>query len=351
MASIRPFERDDLPAVAALMGKRFAGWTQGEPFLAETLLDYPWADPELPSYVAVDEAGEVLGFIGVQVRRVRLDERSLRGVVSSHLVVLEESRAGFAGALLLRQVLTGPQDLTWTDSATDRVLRLWRSLGGHMNYARCYGWMFVLKPIRWLGAVAGAGIRRRVVESGLVPVGALPVQAAGPRLVRMAFPDLPSDVDSERATTTSIVEQLPIVNRDMRLQVEYDQEYLDRHLRLVEQTSGPLVCRIVRRRGSPVGCYVYARMPGGLSRVLHLAALAAETDAVLGELIEHARGDGTAVLAGRAEPHLHEPLRRRLAVLGSTGRTLIHTRDPEVGSVLNTGASLLTHLDGEWFAI
>jgi hypothetical protein len=350
MASIRPFERADLPAVTALMEERFAGWTHGETFLAATLLDHPWAEDDLPSYVAVGEADEIIGFIGIQVRRMRLDERSLRAVVTSHLVVSADRRAGYAGTLLLRQALAGPQDLTWTDSATDRVLRLWRSLGGHMNYSRCYSWMFVLKPLRWLGAVLSAGARRRLITSGLVPVGALPIQAAGPRLVRLAYPAPPSDVDAEDATVATMVAHLPTVTRDMRLRPDYDQPYLEHLLAQVEASTGPVVRRIVHRGGRPIGCYVYARKPGGLIRVLHLAALAAETDAVVGELIERARADGATVLTGRAEPHLHESLRRRLAVFGSGGRTLIHSRDPEIESLLATSSSLLTHLDGEWFA-
>jgi hypothetical protein len=332
------------------MEERFAGWTHGETFLAETLLDHPWVDEELPSFVAVDEGDDILGFIGVQVRRMRLDDRPVRGVVSSHLVVSADRRAGFAGTLLLRQALSGPQDLTWTDSATDRVLRLWRSLGGHMNYARCYSWMLVLKPVRWLGAVVGAAARRQAITSGLVPVGALPVQAAGPRLVRIAHPAPPADVVAEDATVAAMVEHLPTVTREMRLRPDYDQDYLEHLLAQVETSAGPVVQRIVYRDGRPIGCYVYARKRGGLSRVLHLSALAAETDAVVGELIEHARADDTTVLAGRTEPHLHESLRRRLAVFGSGGRTLVHTRDPEIGSLLDTSSSLLTHLDGEWFS-
>jgi hypothetical protein len=350
MASIRPFERADLPTVAALMQERFAGWTHGETFLAETLLDHPWADEELPSFVAVDEGDEILGFIGVQVRRMRLDDRELRGVVTSHLVVSADRQAGFAGTLLLRQALSGAQDLTWTDTATDRVLRLWRSLGGHMNYARCYSWMLVLRPVRWLGAVLGAAARRQVVTSGLVPVGGLPIQAAGPRVVRLAYPALEADVHAEDATVGAMVAHLPTVTRDVRLRPDYDQAYLEHLLGQVEAAAGPVTRRIVNRGERPIGCYVYVRKPGGLTRVLHLSALAAETDAVVGELIERARGDGTTVLAGRAEPQLHESLRRRLAVFGSGGRTLVHARDPEIGSLLDTSASLLTHLDGEWFS-
>jgi hypothetical protein len=58
MADIRPFERSDLEAVAALMRGNMANWQRHEAFLAGTLLDHPWTDPELPSLVTVDD-GEV----------------------------------------------------------------------------------------------------------------------------------------------------------------------------------------------------------------------------------------------------------------------------------------------------
>ncbi len=338
------------------MQARFPGWTEGESFLAETLLDHPWADPELPSFVAVDDGDEVIGFIGAQARRMRLDERDLRAVCASHLVVSDDQRAGVQGALLLRRLLSGPQDLTFTDSATDRVLHMWRRFGGHMDHTRCYDFMVVLRPFRWLGAVLGASARRRVVASGLAPVGALPIQAAGPRLLRLAsptvsLPALPPDVDGEPATAASIVEHLAAITRDLHLRMDYDQEYLDHLLALIERSVGPFVCRIVRRNGTPVGCYVYVPRPGGLGRVLQLAAPAAETDAVFGELVEHARAEGTTVLAGRAEPQLREALGQRLAVFGTAGRTMIHTREPEISSLLATSSSLLTHLDGEWFTV
>ena len=357
VASIRAFTRADLPAVAALMEERFPTWRYDESFLAATLIDHPWADPELPSYVAVDERDEVVGFVGVQVRRLRVGDRVVRGVCSSHLVVVRDSRAGLAGTLLLRQVLSGPQDLTWTDTATDTVMHLWQSFGGDMDYSRCYDWMLVLKPLRWLGAIARAGARPQergrfqAVADRLAPVGALPVQAAGPRLVRRAFPAPVPWVDSEAASPASIVAQPLTVAKDARLRVDHDEAYLDHLFKLLDSSAGPLVSRIVRRRGEPVGWYVYLRRPDGVSRVLHVSAIAAETEAVVGELLAHAQTDGTAMLSGRAEPQLYEALRRRLAVLGCGGRTLTHTRDPEIRSLLVTKSLLLTHLDGEWFAV
>jgi hypothetical protein len=355
VTAIRTFRRADLPAVAALVEARLPNWEYGEPFLAATLIDNPWADPELPSYVAVDERDEVIGFVGSQARRLRLGERRLRGVCSSHLVVVGDRRAGLAGALLLRKILAGPQDLTWTDSANDTVLQLWESLGGEMDYSRCFNWMLVLKPFRWLGAIARAGARPQTrgrlhaIADRLVPVGGLPVQAAGRRLLPPAFPPLAAEVESEDATAASIVADLAAVVGRADLRVDHDQAYLDHLFTLVHGSAGPLVRRIVRRRGAPVGWYAYLRRSGGVSRVLHVSAPPPEADAVVGELVEHARANGTTALTGRFEPHLYEPLRRRLAVLGCAGRPLIHARDPEVRSLLAARSSLLTHLDGEWF--
>ena len=336
--------------MAALVDARLPGWIWGEPLLASTLVDHPWADPDLPSFVALDEQDQVVGFMGAQVRRLRLDDRQLRGVCCSHLVVAPDRRAGLAGTLLLRQMLSGPQDLSWTDTATDAVVRMWRGFGGQIDHTRTCDWMLVLKPFRWAGTILRARARRQALGRRLAPVGAVPVQATGPRLMPRAFPPPSPDVRSEAATAEAIVAQLPALTGHMRLRVDYDQAHLDHLFAQVEAAVGPLVRRLVHRGGSPIGWYAYVRQPSGVSRVLHLAGIEDETDAVVGELVEHARADGSAVLTGRAEPYLHSPLRRRFAVLGYARQPLIHTRNPEIRSVLATSYSLLTVLDGEWFA-
>jgi hypothetical protein len=67
-------------------------------------------------------------------------------------------------------------------------------------------------------------------------------------------------------------------------------------------------------------------------------------------LVDDARARGSAVLSGRFEPHLRTALSRRSAVLGIARFPLIHSRELEVRAMLATGSSLLTNLDGEWFA-
>ena len=348
MASIRPFQRSDLSTVADLMRANMRNWQHDEGFLANTLIDYPWAEEDLRSLVAVDDEGEVVGFVGAQVRRMTLDGRPLRGICVSHLVAAPGKRAGPAGALLLSRLLSGPQDLSWSDSANKAVVRMWRTFGGHVDHTRVCDWMLVLRPARWLSGVAGTAVRRRSVGRREVPVGALPLRAS-PVMGRRAFPHPDPDVNSEDATVAAIVEHLAATTAGVRLRVEYDQAYLDHIFRQVEAASAPLIRRLVRRGTRPIGWYAYLRLPAGVCRVLHLAASGREGDAVLGQLIEDAKADGRTVVTGRLEPGVEESLQARLAVLGLARRPVIHSHSPDVSALVGTVSTLLTQLDSEWF--
>ena len=83
--------------------------------------------------------------------------------------------------------------------------------------------------------------------------------------------------------------------------------------------------------------------------MLHLCSLERETDAVLGELIDHARSKGSAALAGRSEPHLQKALTARFAVLGFAGQATVLAKDREIAAVMATSSSLVTRLDGDLF--
>jgi hypothetical protein len=353
MADIRPLERADLPAVVPLVRSIRPDWLSEEEipsFLASTLIDDPWSDGDLPPLIATADDGEVVGFIGSQVRRFRFGDRQVRGVCPSHLVVVPDRRAGAAGALLLRRLLTAGQDFTFSDTANDEVVRMWRTFGGNLDSARACDWMIVLRPVRWLRGVTAAAIRRRPVGREQVPVGAIPFQAAGPRIARRAFPEPEPEVAGEDVDAAAIVEHLPETTRGLRFFGDHDEQFLDHVFGQVRSLLGEAVRRLVRRGGRPVGWYAYVPDPRGVGRVLHIAANEREAEPVLGELIAHARAQGCALVSGRLEPHLLVPLRRRLAVLGFARQPVIHAHEPELLAALAAGDSLLTRLDSEWFA-
>ena len=122
MAHIRALQAGDLPAVASLTQAHLPGPTADEGFLRRTLLDDPWFDSDLPSLIATDDDGRVIGSIASQARRLTFGDQQLRAVCCSHLVVDPAARAGASGALLLGRLLGAGQDLTWSESADDIVV-------------------------------------------------------------------------------------------------------------------------------------------------------------------------------------------------------------------------------------
>jgi hypothetical protein len=346
VARIRSLEREDLPAVAGLLRRHLPGAPDHEAGLAATLLDCP--HPDVRSLVAEDDADAIVGFIAAEVRPFRLDSQPIRAVCCSNLVVAPESRAGAAGALLLRRVFGGPQELTFSETATDLVVRIWSALGGHLDHARAGAWMLLLRPVRWLAEMAPVVARRRGDFRAHMPIPALPAQALGTRLLKRAFPPLAGEVSGEDADASLLVEHMPVLTSGIRLHPDYDEPYLAGLLARLQIDLGPVVHRLVRRAGRPVGWYAYVLRPGGTSRVLHVSGPARDLDSVFGELVEHARARGSAALSGRMEPHLHDPLRRRAAALGFALRPVLHVRDPRIEALLATEQSLLTRLEGEW---
>src|SRR3954447_24917178 len=346
MADIRPLEAGDLPAVAALMRAHLGGWGDDEAFLAATALEHPWADPEIPSLVALED-GRVVGWIASAVRRLRFDEREVRGVCCSHLVVDPASRSTAAGALLLSRLLAGPQELTWSDSANDPVLRMWRVYGGQIDHSRACDWMLVLRPLRWLAGIAAPPPRGGAWSRELIPVAAFPFQALGARRNAAGGPD--AEVSGEDVGPAEVAEQWPALASKRRIRPDYDEPFLDHLFSLVGRRDGPLTVRLVRRGETPIGLYACVPGRGRGIRVLHLSGREREVPAVMEELVEHSRGTGARFLFGRMEPHLDAPVRQRLAAIGLARRPIVHCRDPELLTVLQTEAALLTRLDSEWF--
>ena len=350
MTEIRALESADVPAVAALVAARLPGWTYGRELLFESLLEHPWADPELPSLVAVDESGEVLGFMGAYVRRLRFDDRTLRGVCCSHLVVADDPRVGLAGTLLLRRMLLGPQDISWTDSATDTVVR---DVGGFRRVPR-------LPALGGLDAGAAAaslaaehdrdqGPRRAPrTRRGAGRGAAVPGGGSAPAPRRVPRPRGRGRREGCRAAEIAAV--LPEVSRELQLRVDHDDAYLEDLFGQVRRALGSLVTphRLPGRAPDRLVCVRPA--PGWRQPRASRFGGRADADDVLGELVEHAQAGASAVLTGRAEPHLRSALEHRLAALGFARQPVLHVRDVEIRALLATDRALLSHLDGEWFA-
>lgn len=356
MAEIRPLERADLPQVVNLYEHvaRSGSW-QAPPGLAdyfeETFLDYPWADPEIPSLVYLD-GDKVLGFLGSNVRRFTFDGEPVRLAISGQLVTDPEARNRAPGAFLLKEFLSGPQDLTITDTASDTARRIWEGLGGETLHIGSVGWARVFSPLRsmWdFRTRRGGGRLSPVVKPVFTAVDAAGSVVAG----RMLKPP-PAEGSTEVLTAEGMSEHLDAVAKPYRLRPAYDD--LDGTRWLLEQIArvrerGELVARLARAAdGRAVGWFLYYHQPGAIAQALGVAAPPTEVGQVLDALFADARGRGAVAVQGRVEPHLLEPVSERRCLFHKSGYLpLIHSNRPELLHAIHSGRALLTRVAGEWW--
>ena len=357
MIDYRPLTHDDLPAAGALFARDLLADAPAEDgalegFLARSLLDSPWADPEIPSLVATGDDGRLVGFIGSEVRRSRLGGRELRLAWAEHLVVDPEARGHAVGVGLLRRLLRGPQDATISDNASAVVERLWVTLGGSKLDLKSIHWVRVFRPWAVGAHLAEPHLRRPRARAAVDRVAPL-LDRATAGAANGYLHAAPPHVHAEPLTPRALLDHHAAVVDPAGLHAAYDEAALDwlwRELDAVPE-RGRLVAHLVRAPDErPLGWYVYLLRPGWRSEVLQVAARARHLPAVLDHLLWHASSEGSAALRGRLEPGLLDAVVSRHCVLWHRGGALVHTREPELALAVQTEGSLLTRLEGDWFA-
>jgi hypothetical protein len=355
VTGIRPLERDDLPQVASLY-EAISRSGAGPPpqglvgYFERTLLDHPWADPEIPSLVYLDDQGSVKGFIGSHVRRLSLEGKPVRMACSGQLMSDPSVRNRAVGTLLLRRFLAGPQDLTMTDGATEATRRLWKGLGGNVGHLGSITWVRLFdwrsageQALERFGMAAWRPLARPALSA---------VQAVANRIPAISLRVEDPLSRAEDLTPRMLLEQLPSVSQHRPLRPDYDEQFLAWlfHEMAQVRSRGELVKRLIRdRKDRVLGWYVAYLQPRGLSEVMQIAAQERDAPAVLDHLFHDAQRAGVAALAGQLEPFLFEALwqRRRRCFFHLSGNFLVHSRNLEVLNPILLGQAMLTRMDGE----
>ncbi|MDN5852083.1 MAG: hypothetical protein L0K86_04400 [Actinomycetia bacterium] len=342
---------DDLPAVCSLYERTARSGSSRHPaalegYFERTFLNHPWVDGAVPSFVHEDRRNGIVGFLGSHVRRVRLDGRPLRTVYSGPLVAAPDSPG--SGALLTRRLLSGPQDLTLSDGATEYMRRIWTGLGGDTAVASSISWTKVLRP-----AAAATFLTDRVERRGLTRT----LRAIGPtadeisrRVLRRVLNGLPQRPDSiaEALTPDLLLAQVAHAHPRPRIHLDYDHEFLAWLFDLL-QVAGTNPCMNLVRdpTGDPLGWYVYDLSAAGVAQVLQIGAPSGRLSEVLEHLFWHADSQRASAVIGRLEPALFGTLRKYRCLLVETGLySLVHTHDTSLLGLIGTARAFLSTLDG-----
>lgn len=351
MATIRPFEAGDALEVARLFQvvSPESPWPVEHlaQYMREVLCESPWCDPEIPSWVAVED-GKIIGIESIVPRPMMHGKRAIRAAVSCQTFVHPQYR-GLAAIQLMRALLNGPQDITIADGATLSAAKVWEAMGGLVSPLHRMSWIRPLRPAQ--SALALAAWRRR----GLRPLAALgkPFAAvADACLTRIPPLRCTPRLHEEDLDTPKLLAALDEFGRQFTFRPVYDSRTLDwLHGQLAaKRRHGPLQARLVRDdRGKVAGWFIYY-LNSGLSRVLQIVARKDTTRPVLEHLFRHAADRGALALEGRIEPRFTFDMGNMHCLFHSSGElTLLHARDPAVMASLMQGDAFFTRLEGEWW--
>jgi hypothetical protein len=349
---LRAFEPQDVPEVAALQARvnphyRWPSDAARAAYLREILLDNPWCDPELPSWVAEDGEG-IVGFLGVIARRMRFGARPIRVAVSCQLMVDPARRTSLAALELMRRFFLGPQDLSVADGPNDAARRCWEAAGGIASPLHSLHWVRLLSPAQGALQLAASWPRLRTMTRLAAPFAAL-ADACGLRISPAASQ---GSLREEAIDAESLATAIEHHRAAYVLRPHYDAATLEWLLGQVraKRRYGLMQGCLLRDSGGRVAGWFLYYLNRRMSQVLQVGAQRERVGATLECLFEHARSRGAVALQGRLEPHLANGLQGKQCLLQQRGAgMLLHARDSSLLLPFFRGDALFTRLDGEWW--
>lgn len=349
MGDIRRFKEEDAVQVADLFQKILrhsdaAAPASLAPYFADVFCRHPWSDPDIGSLVYVSPEGKVRGFIGVLAVPMLFRGRQIRAAYAGSLMVDAPAQDPLAGARLLRAYLSGPQDLSISETANQTSAAMWQKLGGQIVACRSLDWVRILRPLTFAATV---GARRL---PALAMAG--PVTAALDRVVARFLPPLPdvsagSGHDVTPAALADLVEQLA---QGRALHPAFDRSvlaFLIKHASNKESRGLPIARIVHDRRGKPVGGYLAHGGKHRIMRVLQVFASLAQAEPIMSDLFSFGAQIGAAAVMGQLQPEIIGSLQGANCLYFLRAATVVHSRDAELLAAVNGSDTMLNGLAGE----
>lgn len=356
MPEIRPVTAQDLPAVALLF-QRLLRSDGIEPraladYLKTLFLEGPNYDPDMPSKVHMRDDGSVSGFFGIFPLVMEHSGRTLRAAVCGTFMVEAREDDPFAGARLLRDVLSGPQDLSFTETSNDLSTALWRKVNGHVLPDYSLEWLRILRPASFIVDRAA----ERLPAARLITPLLRPIDAWAQRrksdwagyVPETGHADAFNDAD---VSEDEAAELIPTFLRQFALRPQWDAERLRYMLAEARQKAlhGERILRVVRARstGTPVGLFLYYGDEGRLGRVVQIMSLPGREGTVIDRMLRHADSRNMPALRGRTQPALLGAMLGRKIAFVHASSTIVHSRHPELVEAFTSGRAFINGLAGE----
>lgn len=361
MPEIRPLQAADLPVVAGMfqrvLRKRRKPVSASLPgYLQRLYLDSTDGAAGSPSLVHVADDGRISGFIGVTSLPMRFNDNKLNASICGSLMVDEDQRHDLSGARLLKAFLAGPQDISFSETASDVTAKMWTTLRGSILPQYSLDWIKVFRP----AAFASAGAKQRLPVARFAAPLARAVDAClGLRRSSGEFSRWFGAGDAAASRGRYAVSEidadgfarlLETFTSRFAVRPEWDATVLARVMSDASTKTeyGEVVrCTVAARTGAIIGAFIYYGRPGDIGHVLQLLALPGQAGAAIDCLIAHAAGAGLAGVRGRTQPALLEAMLGRRIIFINVNSTVVHSRDPELVRQFQAGNGFFNGLVGE----
>jgi hypothetical protein len=352
VSGIRSADPSDLLEVAALRRRVF---TQSTHHTDEALAAYyravffenPWRDDRYTPVVYVGEQERILGFLGVIPRPMLFAGRRITGVSTAEFMVSPESR-GVIGPRLLRRILDGPQDFTYSDRATDTATAMYEAFGGISVVWNSLYWSVPLDRVALRYEMAGQS--EISFASRVLRKGARSLERLAGRLTKL--PSIPAGVAEQPLDPQTVVESIRNVVGHSDLYPEYDRISIDWLLERIRERPQyeRLSARRLARDSLTIGWYIYAIREGDTADVIQTAAVPGEEAVVFDALLHGIARDGGRIAHGRLDRRFASVvMKANLPLTLARPWVGMHSRNPEITTAFATGRVFLSRLDAEWW--
>lgn len=358
MSSVRSFEAGDVGAVADLFQRllRKSAEPAGDDlkaYLRTLFLDFPAAEPNLRSRVHVRTDGSVSGFLGVLPVEMEFEGRRLKAANCGTFVSDDRDNDPFAGARLLREALSGPQDLSFTETSNDISTDMWRTIRATVLAPYSLEWLRILKPAAFtLEAAAGRLSALKLLRPFARAADAI-VCRRRERQVWSHYRPLAGKADAFVVAPVSDGEFADLCQQlvsHFPLRPVWDKPLLETMLQHAERKAlhGERIQHAVRTRsGKTIGLYLYYGNPGGIGRTVQIMAEPGQEAIVIDCLMRDAHARGLVAIRGRTQPALLQAMIGKKCAFLQTSSTIVHSRNPALLEAMTNGRVFLNGLTGE----
>jgi hypothetical protein len=352
MGRIDIFIENDVQSIAELHNKVFL---KDEAFDAEGLQKYyrdvffknPWYDDKFPSFVYRADEGRVVGFIGVIARKMRFRGELINVAVTHRLMVDPDGGYPFAAAQLVRRVLCGQQDLSFSDGANDMGRKFWEGMGGSTALIYSMNWIRPLKPCSYAIHILSKQKGRDILSAILGP-GALIVDSLG--AAKLVQATLSPNHKSIEADNDLLFDCMTELSKHYILCPEYNLDnwkWLMQFLRSNTHRGAFRAAAVYKGEKELLGVYVYYLNTHHIGEVMLLLARKDSREQVLRHLFAEAKKEKAVCLWGRMEPRFLSCFGDNKCLFKRGSWALVHAKRPEIVDMINRGDAYLTALEGE----